>query len=85
MSSHTAGLVAVAALALSPLTARAHTPSEAPGRSEAGKPDSPLPSVIVAKVSFSSREDLNRLAERLDLSAAVDNERNTVEAILTPE
>jgi murein tripeptide amidase MpaA len=85
MSSHAAGLVAVAALALSPLTAQAHAPAEAPMRPEGKKSDSSLPSVIVAKVSFSSREDLNRLAEKLDLSAAVDNERNTVEAILTPE
>ncbi|HYO59700.1 M14 family metallopeptidase [Archangium sp.] len=85
MSSHAAGLVAVAALALSPLTAQANSPSETPVRSEARKPDPSLPPVIVAKVSFSSREDLNRLAEKLDLSAAVDNERNTVEAILSPE
>jgi carboxypeptidase T len=68
-------LAAAAALALSPLVARAGAPEEGPSR----------PSVLLARVSFKSRVDLDRLAETLDLSAAVDHEKKTVEAVLSPE
>ncbi|EPX62187.1 hypothetical protein D187_010091 [Cystobacter fuscus DSM 2262] len=68
-------LAAAAALALSPLVARAAAPEEGPSR----------PSVLLARVSFKSRVDLDRLAETLDLSAAVDHEKKTVEAVLSPE
>ncbi|MDY7225424.1 M14 family metallopeptidase [Hyalangium rubrum] len=79
MSSSAAGVLAVAALALSPLSA--HAGPTVPKGEEA----SVLPSSIVARVPFRSREDLNRMAETLDLTAAVDNEKKTVEALLTPE
>ncbi|MDC0710357.1 M14 family metallopeptidase [Stigmatella sp. ncwal1] len=76
MSSHAAGLVAIAALTLSPLAVQAQS---APSKGVAFRP-----SLLVAKVSFSSREDLNQLAEKLDLTAAVDNVNHTVEALLSP-
>jgi hypothetical protein len=41
--------------------------------------------VLLAKVSFKSRADLDELAGRLDLSAAVDHTKRTVEAVLSPE
>ncbi|ADO74773.1 M14 family metallopeptidase [Stigmatella aurantiaca] len=75
MSSHAAGLVAIAALTLSPLAVQAQS---APSKGVAFRP-----SILVAKVSFSSREDLNQLAEKLDLTAAVDNGNHTVEALLS--
>ncbi|SEU27012.1 M14 family metallopeptidase [Stigmatella erecta] len=68
MPSHSAAFVALAALSLSPL-AHAHSHSK--------------DATLVAKVSFASREDLNGLAEKLDLTAAVDNEQRTVEALLS--
>ncbi|WP_257447312.1 M14 family metallopeptidase [Archangium lipolyticum] len=74
-SSVTGVLAAAAALALSPVVARAAAPEEGPSR----------PSVLLARVSFKSRVDLDRLAETLDLSAAVDHEKKTVEAVLSPE
>src|SRR5262245_51309939 len=82
MSSSVAGVLAVAALALSPLSAHAGPASEnASGSSRKVEEGSP----VIARVSFKSREDLNQLAETLDLSAAVDNEKQTVEALLTAE
>jgi murein tripeptide amidase MpaA len=86
MSSSAAGVLAVAALALSPLSAHAGPSSQdaAPAARKAEEGSS-LPSTLVARVSFKSREDLNQLAETLDLTAAVDNEKRTVEALLTPE
>lgn len=75
MSSPVTGVLAAAALTLSPLVAQAGVPQEGPSR----------PSVLLARVSFQSRVDLDRLAETLDLSAAVDHEKKTVEAVLSPE
>ncbi|MDY7225742.1 M14 family metallopeptidase [Hyalangium rubrum] len=72
MSKSVASVFAVAALSLSPLAAQAG-------------PSPETQETIVARVSFQSREDLNRLAETLDLTAAVDNQKKTVEALLTPE
>jgi murein tripeptide amidase MpaA len=86
MSSSAAGVLAVAALALTPLSSQAAPPSEDTAQvARKGEESSNLPSTIVARVSFRSREDLNQLAETLDLTAAVDNEKKTVEALLTPE
>jgi murein tripeptide amidase MpaA len=78
MSSPVTGVLAAAALALAPLAAQAGAPSEPSSQTS-------RPAVILARVSFKSRADLDRLAERLDLSAAVDNEKKTVEAVLSPE
>ncbi|MFY0579707.1 M14 family zinc carboxypeptidase [Cystobacter fuscus] len=75
MPSPVTGVLAAAALALSPFVAQAGAPAEGPSR----------PSVLLARVSFKSRVDLDRLAETLDLSAAVDHEKKTVEAVLSPE
>lgn len=86
MSSSAAGVLAVAALSLSPLTAQAEAPPEASLRASRPGAESPTrPSVIAAKVSFKSRADLQQLSERLDLSAAVDHEKKTVEALLSTE
>jgi carboxypeptidase T len=63
MPSALAGLVATAALALSPAS-------------------SP---VLLARVSFHSQAELDALSERLDLTAAVDRARGTVEAVLSAE
>jgi carboxypeptidase T len=76
MPSHPAALVALATLSLSSAALSQTLPS--PGGAA-------RPSTLVAKVSFTSREDLNGLAGRLDLTAAVDNEKRTVEALLSPE
>ncbi len=81
-----AGVLAVATLTLSPLASHASAPSEVPpgaARSSAQTPSQP--SVLVARVSFSSQEDLNRLAEKLDITSAVDRARMTVEAVLSPQ
>ncbi|WNG19617.1 peptidase M14 [Cystobacter fuscus] len=75
MPSPVTGVLAAAALALSPLVAQAGAPAEGSSR----------PSVLLARVSFKSRVDLDRLAETLDLSAAVDHQKKTVEAVLSPE
>ena len=85
MSSSAAGVLAVAALALTPLSAQAGPPSQHAAASRKAEEVSSLPATLVARVSFKSREDLNALAETLDLTAAVDNEKRTVEALLTPE
>jgi carboxypeptidase T len=86
MSSSTVKVLAVAALALSPLSAQAEAPPEGARRESSPRAEIPSrPSVILARVSFKSRADLNQLAETLDLSAAVDNEKRTVEAVLSPE
>jgi carboxypeptidase T len=82
MSSSAAGVLAVAALALSPLSAHA---GPAPENSPASSRKAEEVSMVIARVSFKSREDLNQLAETLDLTAAVDNEKQTVEALLTSE
>ncbi|WNG33557.1 peptidase M14 [Archangium violaceum] len=75
MPSSVTGVLVAAALAVSPLVAQAGVPAEGQSR----------PSVLLARVSFKSRVDLDRLAETLDLSAAVDHEKKTVEAVLSPE
>ncbi len=81
-----AGVLAAVALTLSPLAAQAGTPQEDSARGSQPGAESPsLPSVILARVSFKSRADLDELAGRLDLSAAVDHTKRTVEAVLSPE
>ncbi|MET0404557.1 MAG: peptidase M14, partial [Cystobacter sp.] len=76
-------VLAAAVLALSPPAAPVE---EAALRSPAPAEESlSLPAVILARVSFQSREDLNQLAQRLDLTAAVDQTKRTVEAVLSPE
>ncbi len=75
MSSSAAGVLAVAALALSPLSAHAGPASE---EVSAASRKGEEVSMVVARVSFKSREDLNQLAETYDLTAAVDNEKQTV-------
>lgn len=82
MPCHAAGVLAVAALALVPLTARAEAPREPP---RPGATAQALPPVMLARVPFKSQEDLNQLAGRLDLTAVVDRTRRTVEAVLSPE
>jgi len=42
-------------------------------------------SVVLARVSFQSQADLDQLAQRLDLTAAVDRSKRTVEAVLSSE
>jgi carboxypeptidase T len=83
MPSPVAGVLAAAALALSPLAAHAQAPSLQGPLPAAGRPS--LPAVILARVSFQSREDLDQLARRLDLTAAVDHTKRTVEAVLSSE
>jgi carboxypeptidase T len=86
MPSFVARVLAAAALALSPLAVHAGAPSEPTLRGpSAGAEADSLPSVIIARVSFKSRADLDQLAERLDLTAAVDSAKRTVEAVLSPE
>ncbi|SEM78724.1 Zinc carboxypeptidase [Stigmatella aurantiaca] len=77
MPLHAAGVLAVAALTLSPAVPPTVSPQEA-------APSASRPAVILARVSFKDRADLNRLAETLDLSAAVDHGKKTVEAVLSP-
>jgi carboxypeptidase T len=77
MPIHAAGVLTVAALALSPVAPTASSQEAAPSASR--------PAAILARVSFQDRADLNRLAETFDLSAAVDLKKGTVEAVLTPE
>ena len=43
------------------------------------------PAVVLARVSFQSQADLDALAQRLDLTAAVDRTARTVEAVLSQE
>ncbi|HYI02740.1 M14 family metallopeptidase [Hyalangium sp.] len=86
MLSSAAGILVAVALAVSPLAVHAGAPSEPTLRGpSAGVEATSLPSVIIARVSFKSRADLDELAERLDLTAAVDSEKRTVEAVLSPE
>ncbi|ATB27232.1 M14 family metallopeptidase [Melittangium boletus] len=69
MPSFLAGALAAAALALVPAA-----------------PSTPVsPPVVLARVSFQSQADLDALAARLDLTAAVDRARGTVEAVLSAE
>ncbi|ATB27668.1 M14 family metallopeptidase [Melittangium boletus] len=76
-------VLAATALALSPPAARAEAPSLREPRPGAESPS--LPAVILARVSFQSQEELDQLAQRLDLTAAVDRTKRTVEAVLSPE
>jgi carboxypeptidase T len=86
MSLHAAGVLAVAALTLSPSASHAGSPGEAAPRVSRPAPQEPSrPSVLLARVSFKDRADLNRLAETLDLSAVVDHGKRTVEAVLSQE
>jgi carboxypeptidase T len=86
MSKSAAGVFAVAVLALSPLTAQAGAPTEDSLRASRPGAEAPSrPPIMIARVSFRSQADLDKLAETLDLSAAVDREKKTVEAVLTPE
>jgi len=78
-----AAVLAAAALALSPPAARAEAPSLREPRPGAESPS--LPAVILARVSFQSQEELDQLAQRLDLTAAVDRTKRTVEAVLSSE
>ena len=78
-----AAVLAAAALALSPPAARAEAQSLREPRPGAESPS--LPAVILARVSFQSQEELDQLAQRLDLTAAVDRTKRTVEAVLSPE
>src|SRR6218665_2243777 len=78
-----AAVLAAAALALSPPAARADAPSLREPRPGAESPS--LPAVILARVSFQSQEELDQLAQRLDLTAAVDRTKRTVEAVLSSE
>lgn len=81
-----AGVLTAVALALSPLAAHAGAPPEAPARDSRPGAESPsLPPILLARVSFKSRADLDELAGRLDLTAAVDHTKRTVEAVLSPE
>lgn len=86
MPSSAAGVLSAVALVLSPLATQAGAPPEDAARSSRLVSEPPtLPSVLLARVSFQSRADLDQLAERLDLTAAVDHTKRTVEAVLSPE
>ena len=75
MPSPFVGVAAAVALALSPAVSSA----------AASEPTSALPPVVLARVAFQSQADLDALSERLDLTAAVDRARGTVEAVLSAE
>ena len=81
MPSPFVGVAAAVALALSPASSSAADSSTAASESSS----SALPPVVLARVAFQSQADLDALSERLDLTAAVDRARGTVEAVLSAE
>ncbi|MDC0715095.1 M14 family metallopeptidase [Stigmatella sp. ncwal1] len=86
MPLHAAGLFAAAALTLSPSTSHTSSPQDAAPRASRPGAEAPSrPSLLLTRVFFKDRADLNRLAETLDLSAAVDHGKRSVEAVLSPE
>ncbi len=74
-------LLAAASLAAAPVV----TPSVRAAEPPSTPSNASRPAALLTRVSFDSQDDLNRLAGRLDLTAAVDRARGTVEAVLSPE